>query len=292
MTGYGGLDLQQESGQFRLEIRSWNHRFTDLKIRAPKNLVGLEPLARQIFQTDRGSIEIKITPQSNQVADPLENQFLIEIEEFKRLKKLFDQSSGSPPTQQTAFSDFLSYRSRPYSNANQPSENTLEAKGFEAALRKLRSIWIESKQAEGQHLMQKLGSQVALLKKHYGTLKSRQPEVQSEWIKKITQRINEIFKDLPTELKDSRILQESAYLLEKADVAEELDRMESHLHAMDQLFTAPSEPVGKKLEFVIQELNREVNTFNNKCSNVDLQAVGVEMKLILEKIREQGMNLE
>ena len=289
MTGFGRAECQEGDYTYQAEIRSVNNRFIEINTRLPKAYVDLEQPLKKLIKThcSRGSISLTISlgnsnegsgewdvkpnlPLATQYVDAL-NQIRdslgIEGEiDLKSVAGLRDIIKIEPVTLDPAKKDLI---------LNITTEVL-------ASLKKMR---VE----EGENLQKDLAQRIDAIENHAAEIESRHPEVIKEYQEKLNERIKTLNEGL--DLDKTRLAQEAALLADRSDVTEEMTRLKSHLNQFRNFFNA-NEPIGRKLEFITQEINREVNTTGSKSSDIIISNRVIEMKSELEKIREQVQNIE
>jgi uncharacterized protein (TIGR00255 family) len=161
----------------------------------------------------------------------------------------------------------------------------LIAQGLENALQALEQMRLQ----EGAFLYRDLQTRLQTITRHITTIRQRVPHVVTIYRQRLEQRVQELFQQF--ELDTDRLSQEAILFAERSDVTEELIRLESHMQAFERLLSAP-EAVGRKIEFLVQEMNREVNTLATKSNDADISQYAVEVKSEFERIREQIQNIE
>ncbi|KPG71994.1 YicC/YloC family endoribonuclease [Enterococcus sp. RIT-PI-f] len=291
MTGFGKGSADTPAGQIEVEIKSVNQRFFDLQLRMPKQLNTIESTIRQqIKQTlQRGRIELYVTiketaAQQKQINIQwdLLSAFMEEVEtEAKQRFGLTDLPREQLLERFLTNDAFLSV------SDNEPEENQLTS-GVLAALTDALAAIESSRQAEGAGILQVLQENQQQLQDKLAELAQfvavYEADYQARFEKKLTAYLGET-------VDQDRLLTELALLLERGDIHEEIDRLGIHLTTMTSLL-ATETPVGRELDFLIQEMNREVNTIGSKSGAITIKNHVVQMKTILEKIREQIQNIE
>jgi uncharacterized protein (TIGR00255 family) len=289
MTGFGRAECQEGDYTYQAEIRSVNNRFIEINTRLPKAYVDLEQPLKKLIKThcSRGSISLSISlgnsnegsgewdvkpnlPLANQYVDALKQiQVSLGIEseiDLKSVVGLRDIIKIEPVTLDPAKKDLI---------LNITTEVL-------ASLKKMR---IE----EGENLQKDLAQRIDAIENHAAEIESRHPDVIKEYQEKLNERIRSLNEGVG--LDESRLAQEVALLADRSDVTEEMTRLKSHLNQFRNFFNA-NEPIGRKLEFITQEINREVNTTGSKSNDIIISNRVIEMKSELEKIREQVQNIE
>lgn len=291
MTGFGKGNGETADYQIEIEIKSVNQRFMDLQLRMPKQLNDLEALIRQEVKKvlQRGRVELYLTLNEKNAAHkevivqwdllvPFLKQFEEEAAQRLDIKELSKKNLLEKLIVHEAFLDI---------REKQQEDTQLEQGVLDALSQALTAI-DQSREIEGQGIYQ-------VLKENQQQLLGKIMELQTfiavyeadhrqRFEKKLTEYLGE-------QVDQERLLTEMAILLERGDIHEELDRMMIHLDSMTTLLEAKS-PIGRELDFLIQEMNREVNTIGSKSSPIEIKNSVVQMKTIIEKIREQVQNIE
>ena len=288
MTGFGRSEGSNDYYSFTVEIKSVNHRFRDIRLKTPSLLNTFEISFKQIIgQTfKRGSFDVFI----NYKRAPTENTFNhideIKVQDF--LRKMSDFSEKSDVSFSHNSTDFL--RSEFYKDFNYEEEvekiKDLVMETFQKALENLK----ETRLQEGDKMIGVIKGHQGDFQKHLNFVDGK-TEGFSDQIKK---RMSDKFaKDFPKDIKidEGRFMQEVIHYLEKADISEETNRLKSHLLKLGEILNTGGE-IGRKLEFFTQELGREVNTIGSKSFVEEISQSVIQMKVQLEKIREQALNLE
>lgn len=291
MTGIGLARGENASFAIEIEIRSVNHRFLAFQFRTPGDFSAfdseLEGIARKSLQ--RGSLSINITIRR---AGPATAHSVVDFEQaravasaLKRLAKELKLSGKiSIETIAAAPGIFLSSRS-----AVAPDDDAKELlfKTYKKALDSL----LESRAREGSALAADLLKRINLLRSSTRDIEARAPKSVVEYHARLKQRAQELIGEGRTSLKDSDLARELAILAEKYDVAEEVARLRAHVEELDALLQK-TDPVGRRIDFLLQEMGREVNTIGSKSVDLEITRIVMDLKAELERIREQSANLE
>lgn len=296
MTGFGNGDGVCNGTGFDVEIRSLNHRFLDITVRSPKDLASLEMQIRSKISgaLKRGKVDITIARRAHSTDAPSQ-AVQIDRAQFDGYLKLYKEllsefASGMRPESFERFLGDILTRPGVLLEAQNETRGVSEAEvgvvlsAVDAALSKLisaRSIEGKAIESELRKLLEQLNGVVA-------TVSTVAPSLSSEAKKRLEERLKRLFPDV--EMDEARIVQEACMLAERYDVAEELQRLQQHL----ELFEASlcEEAPGKRLDFLVQEINRELNTIASKSQNAPINHMIVEAKVTVEKVREQLQNIE
>lgn len=291
MTGYGQAAQANDAYELNIELKSVNNRFLDLQIRMPKELNPFESLIRKIakekIQRGRVDVFINLTPLKSgnkqvSVDWPLLQQLVTELQNGgKEHFGIVDFPVEQVLVKAMEQSDFVTL-------IDQPTEEETLEELVQAAVNEAFTQLAASRESEGagiQKVLVDYGSKVqALVTQLNGFVTEYEADFQQRYQAKLEEYLgNTVDQD--------RLLTELAILLERGDIHEELDRLTIHLEKLAKLLES-TEPVGRELDFLLQEMNREVNTIGSKSSPIQIKDIVVQLKTILEKIREQIQNVE
>lgn len=286
MTGFGKGESAGVGYTLTTEIKSVNNRFKDFKFRMSSlfNPIEIELRSKVENEFKRGSFDISVSYKKNEKAnvefqvDPKKVAAFLDL-----MKPIFDEKKISFQVSPVEFlrSDFY----REDGNDRDDEISVLAKKSFELAIAALKS----SRSAEGDKLVSKLLEHLGVYEvclAEVEKLKNLYPDMIKD---KLTQKMAEKLKDF--KIDESRFLQEVVYYLEKLEVEEEITRAKIHLGKLKAVLNSSGE-IGRQIDFLLQELGRETNTMGSKSAHPDISSNVVEMKVQLEKIREQALNLE
>ena len=289
MTGFSRYENQSEDLTCKVEIRSVNNRFIDINTRLPKSLAPLELPLKKMVKTKcaRGSFDISIAIEKNGDSEAgleVNPNLPLATEYLKAFKEIQD---GLGLKGEININTILSQRDVVKSELKKV-EFSCEEIVMQSVDRALTDL-IKMREDEGKNLEKDILNQISSIE----TLRKSIAAKQSITIQKFQEKLNEKIKTLTSgiEIDPARIAQESALLADRCDVTEEIVRLKSHLEQFNILI-ASNDPQGRKLEFLTQEINREVNTTGSKTIDLEVSRAVIEMKSCLEKIREQLANIE
>lgn len=289
MTGYGRGESNSESRSFLVEIKSVNHRYNDIIIRMPKKLSMFEEKIRKIIKESvkRGRIEVYVTLEECKDDEVLIKpnlniieQYFNSLKEIKERLQLRDEISLS---QLTRFPDTFTIE-------HKEEEEEVIWETFESALKEAIEKLIDMRKAEGLKLADDMKNRSNKIHGIVKEIEVRTPIIVKEYREKLYDRIRELTEDV-IKIDEERIAQEASIYADKSNIAEEIVRLHSHLEQLNNI-TNESGAVGRKLDFLIQEMNREINTIGSKSSDINIATMVIEIKSELEKIREQVQNIE
>lgn len=290
MTGFGRSEYLDEKRNVTVEIKSVNHRYFDITVKMPRRYAFLEEKIKQkVKETlNRGKIEVSIL-----VEDILENDTLIKLNEplcyqyydvLNRISEKFDVSGSVDLRTLALMPDVI--------KASTDVENEEEV-----ALSILKPVEVASKNLENMRSIEGEKLKIDLLKKGEGIkeildkIESRSSGVVKDYTFKLKDRIKELIGD-SIEIPEDRILVEAAIFADKCAIDEEITRLNSHLVQLKNILSSSEETVGKKLDFLVQEMNREANTIGSKANDLEITNMMLDIKAEIEKIREQVQNIE
>lgn len=288
MTGYGRVQQTVRGYRILLEIKAVNHRFFEFSARVPRLYGYLEEKLRthvQRFLT-RGKVEAVLTvePENGAQTSVMLNARLAEsyIEALRELQARFGLRDDLSVSTVARYTDLFAVEKAP-----EDEEDVWEAvrEAADAALGGL----VRMREAEGARLQADITARAQHIRSLVEQVEQRSPQTVAEYRAKLTARMRDVLAD--ARLDENRILLEAAVYADKVSVAEETVRLKSHLTQFAAMLES-GEPVGRKLDFLMQEMNREANTIGSKATDVEIARVVVEIKAELEKIREQIQNIE
>lgn len=287
MTGFGRANIEKNFREYVVEIKSVNHKYNDITVKAPRNLLSLEDKIRKcvLKKVSRGKIDVYIT-YSNFGIDGRKvviNKELAKlyIDELKELANENNISSDIKVTEISKFPDVLNVED--VENQESICEELLEC--VDMALEK----FVHMRNAEGLKIKEDLEKRIQKIEKNVQRICECSSGLVEEYIVKLENRVNEILK---TDVVDkTRLAQEIVIYSDKCSIEEEITRLKSHISQFRELIEL-DEPVGKKLDFLIQEMNREINTIGSKSGSIEITNTVIDSKTILEDIREQIQNIE
>ena len=294
MTGFGRASYQGEKGQVTATLRTVNHRHLDLSFRGRDDLRELEPAVRQLVSKElrRGRVEVHLEATSAP-GEGLEAQ----VEEGL-LRALIDlggdlESRGLLASSRLDLSDLLRLpnlvRLESGAEASWLEEDRELVLGVVGkALEQL----VTARETEGGKLLAILSRRLEDLRKLHGEMRAQQEGVGEVLLANLRNRISELLRDFEVGVVDEgRLAQEAALLVDRLDISEELDRLESHIDHFVTILEAEGS-IGKRLDFLTQEVFRELNTIGSKCRDSDLIRLVLDGKVLCEQLREQIQNVE
>ena len=284
MTGFASATRELATTALSVELRSVNHRYLDLQFRLPEELRPLEPGLRELItaRLRRGKIECRIglNPLPTAV-----KALELNSEALKQLRALSEKLRVAwPSVPGLTAADILRWPGMLGSDALSAEE--IRADCYEA-LQAVLEDFNDSRSREGEKLKDMLLERVASMEERVATVAPRMPQVIAAYQEKLAVRLREAMAVND----DERIRQEIALFANRIDVDEELSRLTAHFSEIKRILAAGG-AVGKRLDFMMQELNREANTLGSKSVDVEVTRVSLDLKLLIEQMREQIQNIE
>jgi uncharacterized protein (TIGR00255 family) len=284
MTGFARHERSGPYGTLVCEIRSVNHRFLDASLRLPDSCRAIESELRLALARElkRGKVDCSVqqrSPQAGAASLDIDHAALERL--LARLREL-----GSVLTQHVQI-DLIELLRWPGVLREDGADTELVLEAVRALFAQTLLELSQSRAREGARLAALIEQRCATLVEMIAATRARLPEAQA----RIRQRFNERLRELAAQVDQERIEQEIALLLQRFDVAEELDRLSGHIEETRRTL-AGSEPAGRRLDFLMQEFNREANTLSSKSQDLETTRAAVEMKVLIEQMREQVQNIE
>lgn len=296
MTGYAQARHEQDGWAVRVSVKSVNHRFLDLKLRLPEGFDLYDLRLRQIVREriHRGHLEIHVNAEPGTAAP-------VQVNRELALAYLRAAEALRQETRAAADMDVVSVLRLPgviagLSGAVPETEDEQEKLGqsLDACLREALVKLDDMRRAEGKHLVEELRDRLARITDHVEQVRGLAATLRPAFARRLETRLKELLGG--TSIEPARLAQEAALLAERSDISEELDRLRSHLQQFTKLLDGAGE-LGKKLDFLLQEMHREANTMLSKTPGVESEALAItglalEIKAEIEKLREQVQNIE
>ena len=284
MTGYASTTRELATAALAVEIRSVNHRYLDLQFRLPEELRALESGLRELAtaRLQRGKVECRISLNAlPNAAAPAE----LNNEALKQLRVLCEKLRGAwPSVRGLTAAEILRWPG--VLSVQEVSVEEMRADCYEA-LQAVLEDFADSRAREGEKLKAILLERVASMEERIAVVAPRMPEIIAAHKEKLSAKLREAMAVAD----DERIRQELALFANRDDVEEELTRLNTHLAELKRIL-AKGGAVGKRLDFMMQELNREANTLGSKSVDVEVTRVSLDLKLLIEQMREQIQNIE
>ncbi len=289
MTGFGRCEIMEGERKFTVEIKGVNHRYLDTNIRMPKKLNFFETAIRSLLKQSiqRGKVDIFITYE-----DLSESQVALKYNEtlageylsyFQKMADTFSLENDIRVSSLSRYPEILTMEEQA------PDEGKLWA-GLKSALDGAIAQFVETRGLEGENLKKDLTGKLNGMLTMVESIEERAPQIIAEYRKKLEKKVRELLED--TQIEDSRIAAEVVIFADKICTDEEVVRLRSHVEHMKETLLSDENGIGRKLDFIAQEMNREANTILSKANDLEISNLGIELKTEIEKIREQIQNIE
>ena len=289
MTGYGKQNLNIEKREYQVEIKSVNHRYLDINVKMPKTLSYLEDAVKKEIseKIKRGKIDVFITFENNSqegrnidINKELAQLYIKKLRELAENEKI---SSNIEVMEIAKLPDVLTIRM-------DEEDEKIKQEMIQVTKEAAEKI-IDMKIVEGNKIAQDLLKRIDKIENKIVEISSKSTGLIEEYVVKLEKRVKEILKT--EEIDKSRLAQEVVIYADKCSIEEEITRLKSHIYQFENLISeTQSETIGKKLDFLIQEMNRETNTIGSKANNLEITNGVIDIKTELEDIREQIQNIE
>lgn len=288
MTGFGRAEAVSKERKVSVELKSVNHRYLDLSIKMPRKLVFLEGAIRNLMKTymQRGKVDVFITYEDYTLScgalkynKELAGEYLAYI---RQMAEEFGLENDVKAGALSRYPDVLTMEEQSV------DEDALWAV-LEAPLREACEKFAQSRASEGENLKNDLIAKLDALDEKVSQVEARSPEVVDSYREKLEAKVHELLED--SQIEDSRIAAEVVLFSDKICNDEETVRLHSHIQGMKKMLEE-KEGIGRKLDFMAQEMNREANTILSKSSDLIISNIAIDLKTEIEKIREQVQNVE
>lgn len=288
MTGYGSARGTADKLEITVELRSVNNRFLDCSVRIPRVYTFVEDALKTEVQKaiSRGKVDVFVSIDSSKADDVRIklNEPLVEayIGALKTISEKYSLNNDLSVVSLSRFPDVLLVEKK---------ETDLEAfsEGVCSVLREAIKEYNGMRSREGQKLAEDMGARLAEIERILTIVEERSPKTVEEYRQRLRQRMAEVLEN--REIDEARIITEAAIFADKIAINEETVRLRSHISQMKGMLKS-EQPMGRKLDFLIQEFNREANTIGSKSSDTEMAHLVVDLKAEIEKIREQAQNIE
>ena len=289
MTGFGRCEITDGERKFTVEMKSVNHRYLDANIRMPKKLNFFESSIRNVLKQSvhRGKVDIFITYE-----DLSEGQVSLKYNEalaseyltyFKKMQETFSLENDIRVSTLSRYPEVLTME-------EQVLDEDELWNGLKKALDGAIKQFVETRTIEGENLrkdiIDKLDGMLGLVEQ----IEIRAPKILAEYREKLENKVKELLED--TQMEESRIAAEVVIFADKICTDEEVVRLRSHITHMKETLLSNDANIGRKLDFIAQEMNREANTILSKANDLEVSNIGIDLKTEIEKVREQIQNIE
>ena len=288
MTGFGRSEVVTDERKITIELKSVNHRYLDLSIKMPKKLSFLEGSIRNLMKTyiQRGKVDVYITYEDYTINNgtlKYNKELAAEyIACLKQIQQDFDLDYDIKVSTLSRYPDILTMEEQSVDEEELWSI-------LEPPVREACEKFVQTRTQEGHNLEKDLLEKLDGLDKKVTRIEERSPEVVNAYRTKLEAKVSELLED--TQIDDNRIAAEVILFSDKICNDEETVRLHSHVKNMKKMLTTETEGIGRKLDFMAQEMNREANTILSKSSDMEISDIAIDLKTEIEKIREQIQNI-
>ncbi|NCB92758.1 MAG: YicC family protein [Clostridia bacterium] len=288
MTGFGRAEVQDTERKFTVEIKSVNHRYLDFNIRIPKKLSFFENAIRTLLKNymQRGKVDVFITyedfTQANVVLQYKKEMAEKYLEYFQQMADQFGLENDMTVSKLGRCPEVFMME-----------ESTVDEKEMwsllEKALKSASEQFVATRQIEGENLLADIYEKLNGMLEKVRQVEVRSPQIISEYRAKLEEKMKEVLAD--TQIEESRIASEVIIFADKICTDEETVRLKSHIEHMKEVLKDGA-GIGRKLDFIAQEMNREANTILSKANDLEVSNIAIDLKTEIEKVREQIQNIE
>lgn len=289
MTGFGRCELVDGERKYTVEMKGVNHRYLDVNIRMPKKLNFFETSIRTLLKqyVSRGKVDLFLTYEDQSQGQAVLKYNVSLAEEYmERLREMEEQFGLDNDVR-------VSVLSR-YPDVLTMEEQALDEEeiwsGLERAVKGAAVQFVETRTLEGENLRRDIIEKLDGMAELVGAIEKRAPEIIAEYRERLEEKVKELLED--TQIDDSRIAAEVVIFADKICTDEEVVRLKSHIGHMKDVLLSDEAGIGRKLDFIAQEMNREANTVLSKANDLETSNIGIDLKTEIEKVREQIQNIE
>ena len=289
MTGFGRCEVADGERKFTVEMKGVNHRYLDVNIRMPKKLNFFETSIRNLLKKriQRGKVDLFISYE-----DLSEGQVSLKYNEALAQEYLdyFRQMETTFGLENDVRVSTISRCPEVLTMEEQALDEEELWNGLEKALNGAINQFVETRTLEGENLKKDILEKLSGMLELVGYIEERAPRIIAEYREKLEAKVQELLED--TQIEESRIAAEVVIFADKICTDEELVRLRSHIVHMKETLESSDSGIGRKLDFIAQEMNREANTILSKANDLEVSNVGIDLKTEIEKVREQIQNIE
>ena len=289
MTGFGRCEVSEGDRKFTVEMKGVNHRYLDANIRMPKKLNFFDSAIRTVLKqyVTRGKVDIFITYEDfteNQVALKYNESLAKEyLDAFKKMEETFGLENDIRVSTVSRCPEVLTME-------EQSADEDELWKGLKKALEGALKQFVETRGIEGENLKNDIIAKLDGMSEKVACIEVRSPEIVAEYRAKLEEKVKELLAD--TQMDEGRIAAEVVIFADKICTYEEVVRLKSHIAHMKETFATEENGIGRKLDFIAQEMNREANTILSKANDIEVSNYAIDLKTEIEKVREQIQNIE
>lgn len=288
MTGYGRAQEVIGNKDITVEIKGINHRFFEFNARVPRTYGYIEERIKSVLQSSisRGKVEVSVAIYN---VDTPDSEVAVNVELAKNYLETLRASAAELNIADDLKLSHLLQLNDVFTIRKKADDEEAVLSAVEEVTRKAVNSFVAMRRTEGSKLKEDLLSRIVSIENAVSVIEEKASQMADDYRERLFQKLTEILHD--KNIDEQRVLTEAAIFAEKVAVDEETVRLRSHISQFRQLLEIP-EPVGRKLDFLIQEFNRETNTIGSKVQNVEITKIVVDIKSDIEKIREQIQNIE
>ena len=289
MTGFGRCEVSEGDRKFTVEMKGVNHRYLDANIRMPKKLNFFDSAIRTVLKqyVTRGKVDIFITYEDlteNQVSLKYNESLAKEyLDAFKKIEETFGLENDIRVSTVSRCPEVLTME-------EQSADEEELWKGLKKALEGALKQFVETRGIEGENLKNDIIAKLDGMSEKVACIEVRSPEIVTEYRAKLEEKVKELLAD--TQMDEGRIAAEVVIFADKICTDEEVVRLKSHIAHMKETFATEENGIGRKLDFIAQEMNREANTILSKANDIEVSNYAIDLKTEIEKVREQIQNIE
>ena len=286
MTGYGRAFREIDGRQLTIELKSVNHRFLDLAFRMPRNLMFAEEAARKAIaaRLSRGHVDVFATYKNLRSDARTVNVDRALYDAYARALGTVSEAGLKDDRSLMSIAKLPDVLTVAEAEEDQGAVTALMVETLNAALDQL----VDMRRREGEAMKRDLSAHVDEIERMTGEISARYPQTVEEYRSRLKAAVEEL---IGTQVDETRLLTEVAVMADRSAIDEEIVRLGSHVEALRKLFE-DEKPIGRRLDFLVQELNRETNTISSKSQDIPITRLTVDMKAEIEKLREQLQNVE
>ena len=288
MTGFGRCEISNEKRKITVELKSVNHRYLDVNIRMPKKLNFFESAIRTLLKEymQRGKVDMFISYEDySEQTLAVKYNATIAKEYLTYLQQMADEFNLENDIRVSSLSRYPEVLTMEEQSAD---EDELWS-DLSQAIREACTQFVATRTTEGEHLKQDLVEKLHHMRDNVDKVEQRAPQIIAEYRSKLMEKVNELLGD--TQIDEARLSTEIVLFADKICTDEETVRLKSHITSMLNALER-SEGIGRKLDFIAQEMNREANTILSKSNDLETSDIAIELKTEIEKVREQIQNIE
>lgn len=288
MTGFGCAERSDDNIKLAIEMKSVNHRYLDINVKLPRKFNYFEAQIRNMLKKyiERGKVDIFITYENRK---EVETGLTYNKSLAKKYVDYYNQMEKELGISNNISTSVIGRCPEVFTMQDQPDDEEELIELFTQVFDEAAFKFVQSREIEGNHLRQDMLDKLGTMKSYVEFVELRSPEIVSEYRSRISDKVRELLEN--SQIDENRIVTEVTLFSDKVCVDEEIVRLNSHIEAM-KVTIQNGGAVGRKLDFLAQEMNREANTIMSKSNDLSITDIGIELKTLIEKIREQIQNIE